>query len=90
MLLGLFALIALLITVAGIIGVISLSVTQRTQELGIRMALGASQNKVMGMVMGQGMTLVLIGLGMGIVGSIILGYVVGSMISPFAVFGQND
>jgi putative ABC transport system permease protein len=81
-LLGLFALIALLITVAGIIGVISLSVTQRTQELGIRMALGASQNKVMGMVMGQGMTLVLIGLAFGTVGSVILGYVVGSVISP--------
>ena len=50
-LLGLFALVAMVITAAGIIGVISLSVSQRTQELGIRMALGASQGNVMGMVM---------------------------------------
>ena len=82
LLLGLFAGVALLITVAGIIGVISLSVTQRTQELGIRMALGASQNKVMGMVMGQGMALVVIGLAIGMFGSIVLTFVVGSMISP--------
>jgi predicted permease len=81
-LLGLFAVVALLITVAGIIGVISLSVTQRTQELGIRMALGASQTKVMGMVMSQGMALVLIGLAIGTFGSVLLTFVVGSMISP--------
>ena len=81
-LLGLFALVAMVITAAGIIGVISLSVSQRTQELGIRMALGASQGNVMGMVMGQGMILVVIGLAVGTFATLLLAAFVGSMISP--------
>jgi predicted permease len=64
-LLSLFAALALVITIAGIAGVMALSVTQRTQELGIRMALGATQQSVMAMVMRQGMTQVFIGLAIG-------------------------
>ena len=61
-LLGLFALLALLITAAGIGGVLAFSVNQRTREIGIRMALGASHASVLKMVVRQGMTLVLLGL----------------------------
>ena len=65
-LLGLFALLALVITAAGIGGVMGLSVSQRTKEIGIRMALGASPNSVLWMVLRQGMTLIGVGLALGI------------------------
>ncbi len=65
-LLGCFALLALVITAAGIGGVMGLSVSQRTKEIGIRMALGASPNSVLWMVLRQGMTLIVVGLGLGI------------------------
>ena len=57
-LLGVFAGLALLVTLAGIGGVIATSVTQRTQEFGLRMALGASRDSVLTMVLRQGLTLV--------------------------------
>jgi predicted permease len=71
-LLALFAALALAITAAGIAGVMSLSVTQRTHELGIRIALGATQAGVLWMVLRQGMTLVLIGLVTGALGAFAL------------------
>ena len=71
-LLGLFAALALVITAAGIAGVMALSVSQRTHELGVRMALGASSARVMAMVMRQGMTLVVGGLVLGVVAALAL------------------
>jgi putative ABC transport system permease protein len=71
-LLGLFALLALVITAAGIAGVIAFSVNQRTQEFGIRMALGAQRGSVLTMVLRQGISLVLIGLALGMAGAVIL------------------
>jgi predicted lysophospholipase L1 biosynthesis ABC-type transport system permease subunit len=71
-LLGIFATLALLITLAGIAAVIGTSVSHRTREFGVRMALGASRGSVLGMVVGQGLTLVAIGLAGGAAGSVVL------------------
>ncbi len=71
-LLTLLAALALVITAAGIAGVMSLSVTQRTHELGIRLALGATQSRVLWLVLRQGMALVSIGLAIGTAGALAL------------------
>jgi putative ABC transport system permease protein len=79
-LLAMFAGLALVITAAGIAGVMALSVSQRTHELGIRMALGASQGRVLGMVIRQGMFMVGIGLALGIAGALLLSQVMGALL----------
>jgi predicted permease len=61
---------ALLLAATGIYGLASYSVRQRTQEIGIRMALGAKRTKIFKMILGQTLKLVLIGLGLGLVGAL--------------------
>jgi putative ABC transport system permease protein len=79
-LLSLFGGLALMITAAGICGVMVLSVTQRTREIGIRMALGATRGSVLAMVMRQGMSLVMFGLMAGIIGALLLNRLLASLL----------
>jgi ABC-type antimicrobial peptide transport system permease subunit len=71
-LLGIFALLALIITAAGLAGVIAFWVNQRTQEFGVRMALGAPRTGVVGLVLQQAVQFVLIGLAIGLAGALVL------------------
>ena len=71
-LLALFAGIALTLAAIGIYGTISLLVAERTQEMGIRLALGADRPAILRMILGQGMLLTAIGLAIGLAGATVL------------------
>jgi putative ABC transport system permease protein len=79
-LLSLFAVIGFLLTAIGIYGVVSLLVNQRTQEIGIRMALGATERNVIGMMVRQAFLWIGVGAAGGILGSLIAARWIGSLL----------
>jgi ABC-type antimicrobial peptide transport system permease subunit len=85
-LLSVFAGLALLMAMLDLYGVISYSVAQRTQELGIRLALGAQRNEILGLVLGQGMRLAGLGAACGLVVALVISRMLRSQLfqmSPF-------
>jgi putative ABC transport system permease protein len=72
LLVGVFAFAALVLAMAGVFGVLAYSVAQRTREIGVRLALGATDGKILGMVLGQGLVTALVGTALGLVGSFLL------------------
>jgi len=85
-LLGIFAGLALLMAVLGLYGVISYSVTQRTQEIGIRMALGAQRREVLNLVVVQGMQLAGIGVAIGLIASMSFSRVLKNQLFQVSAF----
>jgi putative ABC transport system permease protein len=79
-LLGIFGALALLLAAIGLYGVLAFAVSQRTREIGIHMALGAQARDVLGMVLKQGMSLVLFGVVLGVAGAYALTRVMQSLL----------
>ncbi|HYL62881.1 MAG TPA: ABC transporter permease [Candidatus Methylomirabilis sp.] len=69
---GFFGIAALLLATAGVFGVMAYSVSRRTREIGVRVALGASSREVLGMILGQGLRTILVGIAIGLAGSLAL------------------
>jgi putative ABC transport system permease protein len=85
-LLAVFAGIALVLAAVGIFGVMAYSVAQRTRELGLRIALGASRGRILQLVMANGVRLTLIGVAIGLVGTFLLTRYVSSLLFNVPVY----
>jgi putative ABC transport system permease protein len=91
LLFGIFAVIALVIASAGIYGLSAYAVVRRTREIGIRLAVGATQGQILTLVLRQGMILVVVGVAIGVAGSLALttvisGFLYGITATDFQTF----
>jgi putative ABC transport system permease protein len=77
---GSFAVVALFLAMLGIYGVVAFSVAQRSHEIAVRMALGATRGRVVKLVLGEGSVLAAIGLGLGLIGAYFVGRAMQSML----------
>ena len=90
-LMGGFAVLALVLAVVGIYGVVAYMVTQRRQEIGLRMALGASPARVLSQTIMEGLKLTAIGVGMGLLGTFLVAgalTILGYLLVPYAELGH--
>jgi putative ABC transport system permease protein len=81
LLLGIFSAAALVLAMIGIYGVLAYTVAQRRQEMGIRLALGAEKSDILRLVVGQGLTLALCGVALGLIGALALSWIMASMLA---------
>jgi ABC-type antimicrobial peptide transport system permease subunit len=79
-LIGSFATLAVILAMVGLYGLLSFTVTQRTREIGIRIALGAQARDILRLVLGQGIGAVLLGLGIGVVAALALTRLMSSLL----------
>jgi putative ABC transport system permease protein len=77
---GAFALVALLLAAVGVYGVVSYSVSQRTQEIGVRMAIGAERGQIMRLVLRGGLSWAVAGITLGLAGAFALSRVLGTLL----------
>ena len=80
MLIGFFGITALLLATTGVFGVMAYAVSRRTREIGVRLALGAQSRDVLKLILGQGMRTILVGVAIGIAGSLVLTRTVQSLL----------
>lgn len=80
MLIGFFAITALLLATAGVFGVMAYSVSRRTREIGVRVALGAATGDALRMIVGQALRTIVIGVAIGVIGSLALTRTVESLL----------
>ena len=85
-LVGVFAVLAVVLAAVGIYGVMSYAVSQRTQEIGVRMALGAQLTSVRRMILGQTLKLTLIGVALGLAGALVVARFLTSLLFGVGVY----
>ena len=87
--LGCFAFVALVLAAVGIYGVVSFTVARRTNEIGVRMAMGARYSDVIRLVLGETARTLVFGLGLGLVGAVLITRVLASIVYEVSAFSPE-